>query len=66
MIAVVDFRSGGGPDCGQPKSQPGEEPAEVVASGGQHRVDGVVLRVGAVVAAHSVFGFEMTDDRFDG
>jgi hypothetical protein len=44
---------------------PGEE-AKVVSGSGQDNVDGVSGRVGEIVAAHSVLGLEVADDRFDG
>ena len=57
MTGLVDLVRCCVPDCGQQKSQPG--------GGGQHGVDRVALRMGEMVAAHAVLGFEMTDDRLD-
>src|ERR1700716_179776 len=53
------------PDCGQQNAEPGHEAAEVVASGGKHGVDGVAGLAGEVIAAHSVFGFGVADERLN-
>lgn len=37
-----------------------------VAGGGEDGIDGVALVMPEVIAAHSMFGFEMADDRLDG
>ncbi len=47
------------------EAEPANEPAEVVAGGGEHGVDGVAAHVGEVVAAHAVVVLEMADDRLD-
>ncbi len=39
---------------------------EVVSCGGQDRVDGIAVLVGEVVFGHSVFVFDMANDRLDG
>ena len=50
----------------EPKSlDPLENEAEIVADCCEDGVDGITLFVGEVVAVHSVFVFEVTDDRFD-
>src|SRR5260370_35552855 len=49
----------------QQKPQPSDEEAEVVAGGGQKRVDGIALAVAQIVTAHAVLGFEMADDGLD-
>ena len=48
------------------KLQPMDEPPEVVTGGGQNGIDGVILAVPEIVAAHSMFGLEVADDRLDG
>jgi hypothetical protein len=53
-------------DLAQQELHPSDEAAEVVAGGGENSVGGVTLTMPEVVAAHSVFGFEMADDRLDG
>ena len=53
-------------DLEQQKLDPLDEAAEVVAGGGENGVGCVTLTMPEVVAAHSVFGFEMADDRLDG
>jgi superfamily I DNA/RNA helicase len=53
------------PDCGEQKTEPGQETAEIVAGGGKHGVDGIAGLAGEIVAAHSVFGFGMADDRLN-
>ena len=45
--------------------EPGEEPAEVVAGGGENGVGGVALGSGEIVSAHAVLGLGVADDRFD-
>ena len=65
LIGFVDTVLRCVPDCGEQKSQPGEQAAEVVTGGGQHGVDGVALRMGEMVATHSVLGFEMADHWLD-
>ncbi len=39
---------------------------EVVSCGCQDRVYGIAVGVGEVVSGHSVFVFDMANDRFDG
>ena len=51
---------------GAQKREPRQQAPEVVSGGGEDGVDGVALRMGEEVAAHSVFGLEMADDRLDG
>jgi hypothetical protein len=51
---------------GAEKREPGEQAPEVVSGGGENGVGGVALCVGEEVAAHSVVGLQMADDRLDG
>lgn len=37
-----------------------------MAGGGEDGIDGVAGRIGKMVAAHAMPGFEMADHRFDG
>ncbi len=53
------------PDLEAKKPDPLEDEAEVVANGGEDRVDGVALVVGEEVAPHTVAVLEMSDDGFD-
>jgi hypothetical protein len=52
-------------DEGKPKREPGEEPSEVVASGGEDGVDGISRSAGELVAVHAMIGLEVADDGFD-
>lgn len=51
---------------GAKKHEPAEQQAEVVSDGGEDGIDGVAAGMGEVIAVHSVVGFEMADDGFDG
>jgi len=53
-------------DLAQQETEPSDEAAEVVASGGEDGVAGVALPVPEIVAAHTVLGLEMADDGLDG
>lgn len=46
--------------------KPSEEEAEVVAGRGEDGVDAVAVTAFEVIAAKSVLGLEMADDRLDG
>ena len=50
--------------CAQ--GQPPDEATEVVAGGSEDGIGGVAGAVPEIVAAHSVLGFEIADDRLDG
>src|SRR5258708_38796701 len=54
-----------GQDYGHQESQPFEQAAEVVASGGEDGVSGVAMSSGEVVSAHAMLGLDVSDDRFD-
>ena len=45
--------------------EPSEEPAEVVACGGEDGVCGVAVDPGEIVSAHTMLGLGVTDDGFD-
>jgi hypothetical protein len=45
--------------------QPGQEPAEVVAGGGEDGVGGAAVGVFEEVAAYPMFGLGVADNRFD-
>src|SRR5437763_3078104 len=49
----------------QKPSQPAQEEAEVVAGGGEHGIDAVAVASLEIIAAHSVLGLDMADDRLD-
>jgi hypothetical protein len=53
----------GAGDCGQQTRQPCKEWSEVIAGGGERGVDCVSRRMGEVISAHAMVGFEMTDRR---
>jgi hypothetical protein len=53
-------------DLAPQKPEPSDEAAEVVAGGGEDGVGSVAPTVPEIVAAHTVLGFEMADDGFDG
>ena len=44
---------------------PARRPAEVVADGGEHGIDRVAGQACEMIAAYSVFGLGMADDRLD-
>ncbi|MGY4333571.1 hypothetical protein ACVWWG_007988 [Bradyrhizobium sp. LB7.2] len=50
----------------QQQAEPADEATEVVASGGEDGVGGVVAAEPEIIAAHAVLGLEMADDGFDG
>ena len=52
-------------DLAQQKPDPVDQTAEVVADGGEDGIGGIALAVPEVVAAHSMFRFEMADHGFD-
>ena len=54
------------PDRGQQESEPGQEAAEVVADSGEHGIACIAGQTGEMVAANSVFGLGMADDRLNG
>lgn len=47
-------------------SDPLEQKLEVVADGGEKRVDGIALLSGEIVAVHAMLVLEMPDDGLDG
>jgi len=51
---------------GQKEGEPGEEPSEIVADGGEDGIDGITGAMGEVIAVHAVVFCEMTDDGLDG
>lgn len=59
------MRCESGPDCGQQKTEPRQEAAEVVADGGKHDVDCIAGLAGKIVATHSVARFGMADERLN-
>jgi len=48
------------------KGDPCQQAPEVASGGGEDGVAGVALRMGEEVAAHSVLGLQMADDRTRG
>ncbi len=53
-------------DLAQKELEPVQEATEVVASSGEDGICCIAAAVPEIVAAHPVFGFEMSDDGFDG
>ena len=53
-------------ECEQRERQPGQQPPEVVAGGGEDGVDRVALLACEVIAAHPMLAFGVADDRLDG
>ncbi len=62
----MDCAYDGVQDLSAQKPEPEEQESEILPGGGQDGVDGVALAVCEVVSAHSMLGFEVSDDRLDG
>ena len=45
--------------------EPAQEESKVVAGGGEHGIDAVAVTTFQIIAAHTVLGFGVTDDRLD-
>jgi hypothetical protein len=53
-------------DGAQKSVEPPDEEVEVESGGGHDGVDAVAVTSFEIIAAHPVFGFEMTDNGLDG
>jgi len=54
-----------GPEFGLQKTEPSHQAADIVAHGGEDGVDCIAGLAGEIVAAHSVAGFGMADERLN-
>lgn len=66
-VAELKVSAGAAPSgAGPQKGQPGEQPAKIVACGGEREIDGFARRMGEVVSRHAMLGLQMADDWLDG